>query len=72
MQLTLGLRPYIPIMCDGMRTLPPRSVPKPSLLAPRAMRTASPPVEPPGVYPGSYGFVVSPHRGLSVSDHMML
>lgn len=49
--------------------LPPMSVPQLSMEAPQKSMAASPPVEPPGVYLGSMGFVVWPQRGLLVSHH---
>lgn len=68
-RLTLGLSPYSPIMCAGMRMLPPISVPQPSMLPWLASRADSPPVEPPGVYFSQRGLVVRPQRGFSVSHH---
>lgn len=67
--LTLGFSPYSPIMCAGMRMLPPISVPQPRKLPFIKSNAASPPVEPPGVYLGFIGLVVSPQTGLSVSHH---
>lgn len=46
---TLGFNPYRPNMWEGMRMLPPMSVPQPSRLPCEASRADSPPVEPPGV-----------------------
>jgi hypothetical protein len=49
--------------------LPPMSVPQPTTV-PRSERSvASPPVEPPGVNPGFFGWTVRPQSGLSVSHH---
>lgn len=49
--------------------LPPISVPQPRKLPFIKSNAASPPVEPPGVYVGLIGLVVSPQTGLSVSHH---
>lgn len=68
-RLTLGFSPYMPVMCAGMRMLPPRSVPQPRILAWHDNRTASPPVEPPGVKSLLNGWSVLPQSGFSVSHH---
>jgi hypothetical protein len=56
-------------MCDGMRILPPISVPQPTTEPCRERRDPSPPVEPPGVKAELPGWVVKPHSGFSVSHH---
>ena len=57
---TVGFRPQIPHMLDGIRMLPPMSLPIPMTEPPPAMRAASPPEEPPGPRVGSSGFTVRP------------
>lgn len=68
-RFTLGLRPYSPSICDGMRMLPPMSVPQPTTEPRKASSVPSPPVEPPGVKSVFLGCVVRPNRGFSVSHH---
>lgn len=46
----VGLKPHIPQNEDGMRMLPPMSVPMPRIEPPAPMRAASPPEEPPEVF----------------------
>lgn len=58
--LTLGLKPYSPAICAGIRTLPPISVPQPKREPCSAMSALSPPVDPPGVNLGLSGWVVKP------------
>lgn len=48
---------------------PPISVPHPNMLPLQANRAPSPPEDPPGERFESFGFVVRPHSGLSVSAH---
>ena len=69
MSLTLGFSPYKPFMCEGMRMLPPMSVPQPTTELRRERSAASPPVEPPGVKAGFLGWTVKPQSGFSVSHH---
>jgi hypothetical protein len=59
-------------MCEGMRILPPISVPQPTMEPSRERRVPSPPVEPPGVKAGLPGWVVKPHSGFSVSHHYQI
>lgn len=53
-----GLMAVIPQNWAGIRSEPPRSLPRPSGVIPVARATASPPDEPPGVRAGSHGFRV--------------
>lgn len=58
--LTVGLNPQHPENAAGMRTEPPMSEPMPSSDAWLPIRDPSPPLEPPGIRVGSYGFKVWP------------
>src|SRR5207244_1925941 len=51
----------------GMRTEPPPSVPTDSAPIPDATAAPLPPLDPPGVRPGSHGLRVMPVIGLSVT-----
>jgi hypothetical protein len=53
----------------GMRIDPPISVPHPMREPCIDSSAPSPPEEPPGVKSEFSGWVVSPHRGFSVSHH---
>ena len=57
---TVGLNAHSPVMNAGMRTEPPTSVPRPRGEPRAAMSAHSPPVEPPGLRPRSYGLHVVP------------
>lgn len=56
----VGLNPQIPQKADGIRMLPPISVPKPRIDPPPPIRAPSPPDEPPGVFLRLQGFKVCP------------
>jgi len=57
----------MPVSWAGPRTETATSLPNPSGDRPAAIAADSPPLEPPGVRSGSYGFKVRPIRRLSVS-----
>ena len=57
----------MPVKCAGTRTDPPPSLPMPPAEHPAAIAADSPPLEPPGVRPGSHGLHVRPCSGFSVS-----
>ena len=63
----MGLSATIPQNAAGIRTEPPPSVPSASWPSPAATAAEAPPLEPPGVNAGSYGFRVMPVRVLSVT-----
>lgn len=65
--LAVGLKPHIPQNEDGMRILPPMSVPIPRMEPPPPMRAPSPPEEPPGVFWRLCGFRLWPNKGLPQS-----
>ena len=69
-RLTLGFKPYIPSMWEGIRMLPPMSVPQPTTEPCRASSVPSPPVDPPGVNSVFLGCTVRPNKGFSVSHHL--
>jgi hypothetical protein len=56
----LGLNPYKPMILCRIRVLPPISIPNPKREPCNVNRTASPPVEPPGVNLGLRGLTVRP------------
>ncbi len=70
MRPTVGFRHTVPQHCEGQRMEPPRSLPSPMGLMPVASAAASPPLEPPGVRPGSHGLRVGPLRLESVCMRM--
>lgn len=61
----VGFNPQMPQKADGIRILPPISVPKPRTDPCDAIKAASPPEEPPGVQSGSKGFFVRPKTGFT-------
>ena len=63
-----GLSPYIPQYPDGMRMLPPTSVPTPSAAPSAASKAPSPPEEPPAVCATDQGLSVRPQSGLLLSN----
>ncbi len=52
----------------GFRSEPPRSLPSASASIRAASAAAAPPLLPPELRPGSYGFLVAPNSGLTVCD----
>src|SRR5579871_1869533 len=64
----VGLMAAMPQNAAGTRTLPAASLPKPQGVPHAAIRAASPPLLPPEVRAGSYGFFVAPNRRLSLSN----
>ncbi len=60
----VGLKPTIPHMAAGRRTLPPMSVPNPRAEPPPPIKAASPPLDPWGVLSCRRGLRVTPSIGL--------
>ena len=56
----VGLKPAIPQQAAGMRIEPPLSVPRAASASPVTSATAEPPLDPPGIRPGSSGLTTSP------------
>jgi hypothetical protein len=61
-----GRSPTTPQKLGGFLRDPPRSLPSASGVIPQATDTAAPPLLPPHVLSGSYGFLVGPNSGLNV------
>ena len=61
-----GLIEATPQQCAGLRSDPPRSLPRPSGVIPVARAAASPPLEPPAMRSGSHGLRVRPCNAESV------
>jgi hypothetical protein len=66
--ISVGLRPYTPHRLDGIRILPPISLPKPNTDPPPAISEPSPPDDPPTPRVVSWGFLVTPNTGFVVSQ----
>ena len=60
----VGLCPYKPQKCAGLRIEPPMSEPHSSPVIPAASAAAEPPDEPPGVRPRFHGLFVVPYTSL--------
>ena len=56
----MGLCPYTPQKCAGLRIDPPMSEPLSRPVSPAASAAAAPPEEPPGMRPSFQGFCVVP------------
>src|SRR5262245_2808524 len=59
-------KPTTLLKLAGFRSEPPMSLPSAIGIIPQARATAAPPLEPPHVLEGSYGFNVAPKTGLKV------
>lgn len=67
----VGLKPYTPQKCAGMRMLPPMSVPRPMGEHRALTSEPSPPDEPPGVWPALNGLMAAPQMALRDSGSIM-
>uniref|UniRef100_A0A915JI00 Uncharacterized protein n=1 Tax=Romanomermis culicivorax TaxID=13658 RepID=A0A915JI00_ROMCU len=62
----VGFNEQMPLQWAGVRTLPPMSDPTPKGEPCKAIKAASPLVEPPGLLSGSKGLRVAPYMGLQL------
>src|SRR5215467_2085612 len=68
----VGFKPTTPQNADGIRMLPPKSVPKPRGDPPEAISAASPPELPPAEWERFQGFRVKPKIRLVVSGDALI
>ena len=61
----VGLKPTTPQHAAGSRIEPALSVPSATSQSPAASAAPLPPLDPPGIRPGSSGFTTAPKWGLS-------